>query len=121
MGLLNRLVPADDLVDEGQELAARYAKRNRVTIAAQKRIFNENLALRLGRHPAPRRRSQRIGHHVRPSRASTSEVGRRAERSNGESVFLLVPSRGCRARRSRPRLAQPKSSNAFSVFAFCTP
>jgi len=45
MGLVNRLVPPDDLVEEAQELGARYARRNRDTIAAQKKAFNENLVL----------------------------------------------------------------------------
>jgi enoyl-CoA hydratase len=45
MGLVNRLVPPDDLIDEAQELGARYARRNRNTIAAQKKVFNENLVL----------------------------------------------------------------------------
>jgi enoyl-CoA hydratase/carnithine racemase len=45
MGLVNRLVPPDHLVDEAKELGARYARRNRDTIAAQKKVFNENLVL----------------------------------------------------------------------------
>jgi enoyl-CoA hydratase/carnithine racemase len=45
MGLINRLVPPEHLIDEAQELGARYASRNRDTIAAQKRVFNENLGL----------------------------------------------------------------------------
>ena len=45
MGLVNRLVPPDDLIDEAQDLGARYARRNRDTIAAQKKVFNENLVL----------------------------------------------------------------------------
>jgi enoyl-CoA hydratase len=45
MGLVNRLVPPDDLIDEAQEVGARYARRNRDTIAAQKKVFNENLVL----------------------------------------------------------------------------
>ncbi|MDT5138244.1 MAG: hypothetical protein QOD58_2506 [Mycobacterium sp.] len=45
MGLINRLVPPEHLIDEAQELGARYASRNRDTIAAQKRVFNENVGL----------------------------------------------------------------------------
>ena len=45
MGLVNRLVPPNDLINEAQELGARYARRNRDTIAAQKKVFNENLVL----------------------------------------------------------------------------
>jgi len=45
MGLVNRVISADQLLEEAKELAARYARRNRDTIAAQKRIFNENITL----------------------------------------------------------------------------
>jgi enoyl-CoA hydratase len=45
MGLVNRLVPPDDLINKAQELGALYASRNRDTIAAQKKVFNENLVL----------------------------------------------------------------------------
>src|SRR5882757_4903375 len=45
MGLVNRLVPPDELIDTAKELGARYARRNRDTIAAQKKVFNENLVL----------------------------------------------------------------------------
>jgi enoyl-CoA hydratase len=45
MGLVNRLVSPDDLIDEAKEIGARYARRNRDTIAAQKKVFNENLVL----------------------------------------------------------------------------
>jgi enoyl-CoA hydratase len=45
MGLVNRLVSPADLIDEAKELGARYARRNRDTIAAQKKVFNENLVL----------------------------------------------------------------------------
>jgi enoyl-CoA hydratase/carnithine racemase len=45
MGLVNRLVAPDDLIDEAQGLGARYARRNRDTIAAQKKVFNENFVL----------------------------------------------------------------------------
>ena len=45
MGLVNRLVSPEELVDVAKALGARYARRNRNTIAAQKKIFNENLVL----------------------------------------------------------------------------
>jgi enoyl-CoA hydratase len=40
-GLLNQVVSRDDLLPTVRELAARYARRNRDTVAAQKRIFSE--------------------------------------------------------------------------------
>jgi enoyl-CoA hydratase/carnithine racemase len=42
---LSNQAPPDDLIDEAKELGARYARRNRDTIAAQKKVFNENLVL----------------------------------------------------------------------------
>lgn len=41
MGILNHIYPADSLLREAQAMAHRYAARNRETVAAQKRIFNE--------------------------------------------------------------------------------
>jgi enoyl-CoA hydratase/carnithine racemase len=45
MGLIRSLVPPENLVWEAQELGARYARRNRDTVAVQKRIFNEDFQL----------------------------------------------------------------------------
>jgi enoyl-CoA hydratase/carnithine racemase len=42
MGLVSRVVPPEQLVETAKTLAARYATRNRLNIAAQKRIFNED-------------------------------------------------------------------------------
>jgi enoyl-CoA hydratase len=86
MGLVNRLVPPDHLVDEAQELGARYARRNRDTIAAQKKVFNENLVL----HPAESL------HHESAANVSTILTGPAPQalqkwldmQRNGESVFL---------------------------------
>jgi enoyl-CoA hydratase/carnithine racemase len=41
MGLVGHVVPRLDLLDRAQDMAHRYAARNRQTIATQKRIFNE--------------------------------------------------------------------------------
>jgi enoyl-CoA hydratase/carnithine racemase len=86
MGLVNRLVAPDHLVDEAQELGARYARRNRDTIAAQKKVFNENLVL----HPAESL------HHESAANVSTILTGPAPQalqqwldmQRNGESVFL---------------------------------
>jgi enoyl-CoA hydratase len=45
MGLIRSLVPPDDLIREAQEMGARCARRNRNTVAVQKRIFNEDFLL----------------------------------------------------------------------------
>jgi enoyl-CoA hydratase len=86
MGLVNRLVPPDDLIDEAQEVGARYARRNRDTVAAQKKVFNENLVLN------PAESLQREG----AANISTILSGPAPQalqkwldmQRNGESVFL---------------------------------
>jgi enoyl-CoA hydratase len=87
MGLVNRLVASDDLIDEAKELGARYARRNRDTIAAQRKVFNENLAL----SPAESL------HHESAANVSTILSGpapqalqkwRDMQGTDGESVFL---------------------------------
>ncbi len=45
MGLVRQLVAPDELMPTAQQMAARYARRNRVTVGVQKRIFNEDLLL----------------------------------------------------------------------------
>lgn len=86
MGLVNRLVAPDDLIDEAKALGARYARRNRNTIAAQKKVFNENVVL----NPAESL------HHESASNVSTILSGPAPQalqkwldmQRNGESVFL---------------------------------
>jgi enoyl-CoA hydratase/carnithine racemase len=86
MGLVNRLVPPDDLVDEAQELGARYARRNRDTIAAQKKVFNENLVL----HPAEslQRESAANVSTILSGPAPRALQKWLDMQRNGESVFL---------------------------------
>jgi enoyl-CoA hydratase/carnithine racemase len=45
MGLVSQVVPAEELVETAMKLATRYATRNRLNIAAQTRIFNEDALL----------------------------------------------------------------------------
>jgi enoyl-CoA hydratase/carnithine racemase len=86
MGLVNRLVAPADLIDEAKALGARYARRNRNTIAAQKKVFNENVVL----NPAESL------HHESASNVSTILSGPAPQalqkwldmQRNGESVFL---------------------------------
>ncbi len=88
MGLVNRLVPPEDLIDEAKELGARYAHRNRDTIAAQKKVFNDNLALA----PAESLRRE-SGANVSTILSGPAPQALRKwleiqRESNGESVFL---------------------------------
>lgn len=89
MGLLNRVVPAERLMDETMELAQLYSRRNRATVAAQKQIFNEHHAL----SPADSLRRE----------GATSVISINADAANralqewvdrqrdGDSVFLTEP------------------------------
>jgi enoyl-CoA hydratase len=87
MGLVNRLLPPDDLIDTAQELGARYARRNRDTIAAQKRVFNDNLVL----DPAESLRRESAA-NVSTILSGPAPLALRKwldmQRAEGESVFL---------------------------------
>lgn len=91
MGLVNRLVPADNLIAEAQELGARYARRNRETIAAQKRIFNENLPL----SPAESLRIEGASNASAIMSGPAPKALRKwldmQHEHNGDSVFLTEP------------------------------
>jgi enoyl-CoA hydratase len=88
MGLVNRLVAPNDLIDEAKELGARYARRNRNTIAAQKKVFNENLVL----HPAESLHRESAANVSTILSGPAPQALRKwveMQRSgNGESVFL---------------------------------
>ena len=88
MGLVNRLVPADDLLDDAKELGVRYARRNRETIAAQKRIFNEGLH----RSPAESLRVEGASNASAiisgPARKALQKWLDMQYEHNGDSVFL---------------------------------
>lgn len=91
MGLVGRVVPRPQLLETAVELAARYAKRNRDTVAAQKRIFNEYAWL----SPADSLRAEGAAN----ASGVVSGVAPRALRKwvemqrelGGESVFLANP------------------------------
>jgi enoyl-CoA hydratase/carnithine racemase len=87
MGLVNRLVAPDDLIDEAKELGARYARRNRNTIAAQKKVFNENLVL----NPAEGLRNESAANVSTILSGPAPQALKKwldMQRTDGESVFL---------------------------------
>jgi enoyl-CoA hydratase len=87
MGLVNRLVAPDDLIAEAQELGARYARRNRDTIAAQKTVFNENLVLT----PAEglrRESAANVSTILSGPAPQALQKWLDMQRADGESVFL---------------------------------
>jgi enoyl-CoA hydratase len=77
----------DDLIDEAKELGARYARRSRDTIAAQKKVFNENLVL----NPAEGLRNESAANvSTILSGPAPQALGKwlDMQRTDGESVFL---------------------------------
>lgn len=88
LGLVNAVVPRAALLDHAMEKAALYATRNRDTVAAQKRVFNEHLLL----PPAESLRAEGATNAA----GVVSGVAPKAlrawvnmqERHEGESVFL---------------------------------
>lgn len=90
MGLVNRVVPAGKLRAEASAMAARYARRNRGTVAAQKRIFNENLGLR----PAESLRHEGALSASAMSADAAATALRKwvdMQAPDGDSVFLTEP------------------------------
>ena len=91
MGLVNRVVAADALLEEAAELAAVYGSRNRDTVAAQKRIFNEHHAL----SPAAslRREGAMSASSANAAEAATAlrEWVDMQHHNGGDSVFLTRP------------------------------
>ena len=91
MGLIGHVTPATELLDRAVELGARYATRNRDTIAAQKRVFNEYAY----RPPADALRAEGAAN----ASGVLSGVAPKALRkwvqmqheTGGESVFLANP------------------------------
>jgi enoyl-CoA hydratase len=91
MGLVNRVVAADVLLEEAAELAAVYGSRNRDTVAAQKRIFNEYHAL----PPAASLRREGAMSASSANAAAAAAALREwvdmQHHNGGDSVFLTRP------------------------------
>lgn len=87
-GLLNRIVPRDDLIEVTSSLAERYARRSRSTVAAQKRILFEH-SLRPPDESLQREAAASLAATTSPStrRALRAFVAAQ-ERLDGESPFL---------------------------------
>ena len=88
MGLVNRLVQRENLIDEAKELGARYARRNRDTIAAQKRIFNENLLLSPAESLRREGASNASAIMSGPAPEALQKWVQMQQAGNGDSVFL---------------------------------
>lgn len=88
MGVVGHLVPSGSLQDEALRMAHRYATRNRSTIAAQKRIFNEYAYL----PPASSLRNESAANAAGilsgPARAALRAWVDMQSKCDGDSVFL---------------------------------
>lgn len=88
MGLIGHVSPGAELLDRAVEMGARYATRNRDTVSAQKRIFNEYALL----SPADSLRAEGAANAagvvsgVAPQ--ALREWVKRQRELDGESVFL---------------------------------
>jgi enoyl-CoA hydratase len=91
LGLVNRVVPAEELLDTVQRMAERYARRPRKAVALQKRIFNDA-------HSTSARASltQEATATLMSMSSPTTQAAMRRwlqmqEGTNGDSVFLTQP------------------------------
>lgn len=91
MGLIGHIAPATELLDRAVELGARYATRNRDTVAAQKRVFNEYAF----RSPADAYRAEGAANASGVLSGVAPKALRRwlemQREIGGESVFLANP------------------------------
>ncbi|MBB5137471.1 enoyl-CoA hydratase/carnithine racemase [Thermocatellispora tengchongensis] len=91
LGLVNRVVPAEDLLDTVQRMAERYARRPRKTVALQKRIFNDAHAAS-ARASLSQEAAAALTSMMSPaSQAAMRQWVRMQEGTDGDSVFLTRP------------------------------
>lgn len=91
MGLVRRLVAPDDLIPIAEEIAARYARRNRTTVGVQKRILNEDCALPPAESLRREASANAAGILSGPAPHALREWVTRQRRGDGDSVFLTDP------------------------------
>jgi enoyl-CoA hydratase len=91
LGLVNRVVARGELLATAQELGARYARRNRDAIAAQKRIFNEDLSLPPAQSLRREGAANVAGIVSGPAPRALRAWVEMQQRGGGESVFLTDP------------------------------
>jgi enoyl-CoA hydratase len=88
LGVVNHVVDSEELIAHAQAVAARYARRPRAVVAAQKRIFNDTVPLResLMREAI----AQAVGIPSRTTRAALRHWLLQ-QRPSGDSTFLTDP------------------------------
>lgn len=91
MGLVSRVVQSEDLIQAAQQLAARYATRNRNVVAAQKRIFNEDALLSAPDSLLWEGAANASGILSGPASEALAAWVETQERTGGDSVFLTNP------------------------------
>lgn len=91
MGLIGSVVPDGELLDRALELAARYATRNRDTIAAQKRVFNEYALLAPADSLRAEGAANAAGVVSGPAPGALRAWVAQQQQGDGDSVFLTGP------------------------------
>ncbi|MFF5113713.1 enoyl-CoA hydratase/isomerase family protein [Streptosporangium sp. NPDC000509] len=91
LGLVNRVVPAEDLLDTVRRMAERYARRPRKAVALQKRIFNDapSLSARASLNQEAVAALMSMSSPV--TQAAMRRWVRMQEGTDGDSVFLTRP------------------------------
>ncbi|WP_155347884.1 enoyl-CoA hydratase/isomerase family protein [Acrocarpospora pleiomorpha] len=91
LGLVNRVVPAEELLDTVQRMAERYASRPRKMVARQKRIFNDAYSV----SARASLNQEAVAALTNLSSPTTQAAMRRwvqmQEGTDGDSVFLTQP------------------------------
>lgn len=88
MGLIRQLVAPGELLATAQELAARYARRNRNTVAVQKRIFNEDYLLPPAESLRREASANAAGILAGPAPRALRAWVDRQQKGTGDSLFL---------------------------------
>ncbi|MEU8378645.1 enoyl-CoA hydratase/isomerase family protein [Streptosporangium sp. NPDC048865] len=91
LGLVNRVVPAGELLDTVRRMAERYARRPRRAVALQKRILNDAPYLSARASLAQEAVAALTSMSSPATRAAMRQWVRTQEDTGGDSVFLTRP------------------------------
>ena len=88
ISVIRQLVAPGELLATAQELAARYARRNRNTVAVQKRIFNEDYLLPPAESLRREASANAAGILAGPAPRALRAWVDRQQKGTGDSLFL---------------------------------
>ncbi|MGN9789213.1 enoyl-CoA hydratase/isomerase family protein [Nonomuraea sp. ZG12] len=91
LGLVNRVVPAEDLLDTVQQMAERCARRPRKAVALQKQIFNDAHATSARASLSQEAVAALMSISSPTTQAATRRWVQMQEGTDGDSVFLTRP------------------------------